>query len=211
MSPHLNPASQDVFTFEHPNRAHVIDNTRSVKLSFECTPPGGTGVRAVLPVLLPPPPAAAVEAAAASTIVAAATATGAQRPPRAPPPPPPPGAPVQCAMALLATSTPSCTTTSTCPSTRPPTRPTCFPGSPSTSRCAEPFYVPQGPWAFVGGPAHVHCSVYKCAQCALHPAPAHHRASHRLPAPFSCPHQARAWTWPCGAAPASTRCGTSGR
>ncbi|PSC71639.1 arginine N-methyltransferase [Micractinium conductrix] len=34
--------TQDVFTFEHPNRAHVIDNTRSVKLSFECTPPGGT-------------------------------------------------------------------------------------------------------------------------------------------------------------------------
>ena len=34
---------QDVFTFEHPNRAHKIDNTRSIRLEFECTPPGGTG------------------------------------------------------------------------------------------------------------------------------------------------------------------------
>ena len=97
-------------------------------------------------------------------------------------------------------------------SIHPPTHtPNMFSWFPIYFPLREPFYVPQGPWAFVGGPAHVHCSVYKCAQCALHPAPAHHRASHRLPAPFSCPHQARAWTWPCGAAPASTRCGTSGR
>lgn len=34
---------QEVFTFEHPNRAERIDNTRSVRLEFECTPPGGTG------------------------------------------------------------------------------------------------------------------------------------------------------------------------
>ena len=210
MSPHLNPASQDVFTFEHPNRAHVIDNTRSVKLSFECTPPGGTGVRAVLPVLLPPPPAAAVEAAAASTIVAAATATGAQRPPRAPPPPPP-----RCSRAVchgFAGYFDAKLYNDVHLSIHPPTHtPNMFSWFPIYFPLREPFYVPQGPWAFVGGPAHVHCSVYKCAQCALHPAPAHHRASHRLPAPFSCPHQARAWTWPCGAAPASTRCGTSGR
>jgi len=32
-----------VFTFEHPNRAHCIDNTRSIRLVFECTPPAGTG------------------------------------------------------------------------------------------------------------------------------------------------------------------------
>ena len=251
MSPHLNPASQDVFTFEHPNRAHVIDNTRSVKLSFECTPPGGTGVRAVLPVLLPPPPAAAVEAAAASTIVAAATATGAQRPgrgggggggggggapapgaggggcgwgapggrgarPPAPPPaPPPPPPPPRCSRAVchgFAGYFDAKLYNDVHLSIHPPTHtPNMFSWFPIYFPLREPFYVPQGPWAFVGGPAHVHCSVYKCAQCALHPAPAHHRASHRLPAPFSCPHQARAWTWPCGAAPASTRCGTSGR
>ena len=34
---------QEVFTFEHPNRAHHIDNTRSIKMEFECTPPGGSG------------------------------------------------------------------------------------------------------------------------------------------------------------------------
>lgn len=37
------PSPQDVFTFEHPNRAHCIDNTRSIRLVFECTPPAGTG------------------------------------------------------------------------------------------------------------------------------------------------------------------------
>ncbi|PRW56786.1 arginine N-methyltransferase [Chlorella sorokiniana] len=34
--------TQDVFTFEHPNRAHCIDNTRSIRLVFECMPPAGT-------------------------------------------------------------------------------------------------------------------------------------------------------------------------
>lgn len=38
-----SPCPQDVFTFEHPNRAHCIDNTRSIRLVFECTPPAGTG------------------------------------------------------------------------------------------------------------------------------------------------------------------------
>lgn len=33
--------TQPVFTFEHPNRAAVIDNARSAKLSFQCTVPGG--------------------------------------------------------------------------------------------------------------------------------------------------------------------------
>ncbi|EFN58275.1 hypothetical protein CHLNCDRAFT_142244 [Chlorella variabilis] len=35
--------TQEVFTFEHPNRSHSIDNTRSIRLQFDCTPPGGTG------------------------------------------------------------------------------------------------------------------------------------------------------------------------
>jgi protein arginine N-methyltransferase 5 len=35
--------TQDVFTFEHPNRAHAVDNSRYVRLRFDCTPPGGTG------------------------------------------------------------------------------------------------------------------------------------------------------------------------
>ncbi|KAL4443757.1 hypothetical protein ABPG75_011494 [Micractinium tetrahymenae] len=34
--------TQEVFTFEHPNRVERIDNTRSIRLEFECTPPGGT-------------------------------------------------------------------------------------------------------------------------------------------------------------------------
>jgi protein arginine N-methyltransferase 5 len=34
--------TQDVFTFEHPNRAHAVDNSRYVRLRFDCTPPGGT-------------------------------------------------------------------------------------------------------------------------------------------------------------------------
>lgn len=33
---------QAVFTFDHPNRAEVIDNTRSATLTFKATPPGGT-------------------------------------------------------------------------------------------------------------------------------------------------------------------------
>lgn len=41
--PRGEPALQAVFTFDHPNRAEVIDNTRSIRLAFECTPPGGTG------------------------------------------------------------------------------------------------------------------------------------------------------------------------
>ncbi len=43
---------QEVFTFEHPNRAHCIDNTRSVRLEFQCTPPGGTGMALLYPAVL---------------------------------------------------------------------------------------------------------------------------------------------------------------
>ncbi|GAB4821351.1 hypothetical protein N2152v2_008397 [Parachlorella kessleri] len=39
---HALAAPQAVFTFEHPNRDLVIDNSRSRRLVFDCTPPGGT-------------------------------------------------------------------------------------------------------------------------------------------------------------------------
>jgi len=35
-------APQEAFTFVHPNNDPVIDNTRDISLSFECTAPGGT-------------------------------------------------------------------------------------------------------------------------------------------------------------------------
>ena len=42
------PRAQAVFTFEHPNHAAVIDNTRGIRLTFDCTPPGGMGALGAL-------------------------------------------------------------------------------------------------------------------------------------------------------------------